>query len=71
MKMTTQTRPHRAKERLSDLSGSVFTADRIVVLADGRVRELGDHDELLSAEGAYAEMFAAQAKYFNDDVEAR
>jgi ABC-type multidrug transport system fused ATPase/permease subunit len=30
------------------------------VLAEGRVAELGEHDELLSAEGRYAAMVAAQ-----------
>jgi ATP-binding cassette subfamily B protein len=34
-------------------------ADRIVVLADGRVAETGRHDELLAQGGAYAAMWAA------------
>ena len=35
------------------------TADRIIVLADGRVVEEGDHDTLARAGGRYAEMWAA------------
>ena len=35
------------------------TADRIIVLADGRVVEEGDHDTLVRAGGRYAEMWAA------------
>jgi ATP-binding cassette, subfamily B, bacterial len=34
-------------------------ADRIVVMADGRITETGSHDELLAAGGRYAELWAA------------
>ncbi|MGE5131359.1 MAG: ABC transporter ATP-binding protein [Gemmatimonadota bacterium] len=34
-------------------------ADRIVVLADGRIAEAGRHDELLAAGGSYASLWAA------------
>ncbi len=34
-------------------------ADRIVVLADGQIAEVGSHDELLERGSAYAEMWAA------------
>ncbi len=34
-------------------------ADRIVVLADGEIAEVGSHDELLELDGAYAAMWAA------------
>lgn len=48
---------------------SVRHADRIVVLADpdgqgARVVEDGSHEELLAAEGRYAEMFSLQAARF-------
>ena len=36
-------------------------ADRIAVLTDGRVTELGDHTELMSLGGRYARMFTLQA----------
>jgi ATP-binding cassette, subfamily B, bacterial len=40
-------------------------ADRIVVVADGRIAETGTHDELLARGGAYAAMWAA----FTGDAE--
>lgn len=41
-------------------------ADRIVVLAGGRVVEQGDHDTLMAAGGTYAELFALQAAGYLD-----
>ena len=35
-------------------------ADRIAVLADGRVVELGTHDQLLATKGEYARLYALQ-----------
>ena len=35
------------------------TADRIAVLGDGRVQQVGSHDELLAEGGSYAEMWRA------------
>src|SRR6516225_6702503 len=40
---------------------TVKEADLIVVLEDGRVAELGDHDSLLARGGAYADLFRQQA----------
>ena len=42
-------------------------ADRIVVLADGRVAEQGSHDELVRAGGEYARLFALQASGYVDE----
>jgi ATP-binding cassette subfamily B protein len=44
--------------RLAD----VRTADRIIVLAGGRVAEQGDHDSLVAAGRRYANLFALQAE---------
>ena len=32
-------------------------ADRVAVVEDGRIRELGSHDELVTADGAYADLW--------------
>jgi ATP-binding cassette subfamily B protein len=39
-------------------------ADRILVLADGRLVESGTHDDLMALHGAYAELFSAQAEHY-------
>ncbi|GAA2178937.1 ABC transporter ATP-binding protein [Brooklawnia cerclae] len=41
---------------------TVAAADQIVVLEDGAVAEIGDHESLLRAEGRYASMWAAQTR---------
>ncbi|MFM7043826.1 MAG: hypothetical protein ACKO35_16790, partial [Planctomycetaceae bacterium] len=44
-------------------------ANRLVVLDAGRIVELGTHDELLAADGAYARLHRAQAQS-HDQVDA-
>jgi ATP-binding cassette subfamily B protein len=46
---------------ISHRFSSVRMADRILVLADGKVEAAGTHRELLSARGRYAELFELQA----------
>jgi ATP-binding cassette subfamily B protein len=45
---------------------TVRMADHIVVLADGRIAEQGSHRELLASDGAYAELYRAQADGYRD-----
>ena len=45
---------------------TVRRADRIVVLADGRVTEDGSHAELLALDGRYARLYELQARRFRD-----
>ena len=40
---------------------TVSIADRILVLEDGRILELGTHEELLARGGLYSELFNLQA----------
>ena len=46
---------------ISHRFSSVRMADRILVLADGKVEAAGTHEELVSKPGRYAELFELQA----------
>ena len=46
---------------ISHRFSTVRIADRIAVIGDGRVTELGTHEELLKAGGRYSELFELQA----------
>jgi ATP-binding cassette subfamily B protein len=44
--------------------GAAQIADRIIVLNGGRVAEEGRHEDLMARDGIYAEMFNAQAQWY-------
>jgi ATP-binding cassette subfamily B protein len=46
---------------ISHRFSTVRIADRIAVIADGRVKEIGSHDELIRARSRYSELFELQA----------
>jgi ATP-binding cassette subfamily B protein len=46
---------------ISHRFSTVRIADRIAVIVDGKVAELGSHEELLAANGRYAQLFELQA----------
>lgn len=57
---------------ISHRFSTVRNADRIYVMADGRVAEEGTHDELMALGGVYAELFTLQASaYLPDDDASR
>jgi ATP-binding cassette subfamily B protein len=49
---------------ISHRFSSVQSADRIYVMQDGRIVERGSHDELMSLDGLYAELYTLQANSF-------
>ena len=40
--------------------------DRIYMFEDGRIIESGSHDELMTLDGKYAEMFRVQAEKYSE-----
>ncbi len=55
---------------ISHRLASASFCDRIAYIADGRVAELGTHDELMRQGGGYAHMFNVQSHYYREGVEA-
>jgi len=52
---------------ISHRFSSVGSADRIYVLADGRIAEDGSHEQLMARQGRYAELFTLQADAYLRD----
>lgn len=44
--------------------GSVHMADRIIVMDEGKIVDMGVHEELMEKKGLYYEMYQAQAKWY-------
>ncbi|MGJ6969289.1 ABC transporter ATP-binding protein [Streptosporangium sp. G11] len=56
-----QQRQGRTSVLISHRLGALREADRIAVIADGRISEAGTHETLMTTGGIYAEMFRVQA----------
>jgi ABC-type multidrug transport system fused ATPase/permease subunit len=46
---------------ISHRFSTVRMADKIIVMADGRIIEQGSHEQLLATDGRYAHLFSLQA----------
>lgn len=49
------------------LSSTRF-CDRIILLDDAKIAEMGTHEELLTLSGKYAEMFETQSRYYREEA---
>lgn len=49
--------------------GSTLITDKIFVISDGKIAEVGTHDELMQIEGVYSNMFNAQKQWYKRDEE--
>lgn len=53
-------RAHRTSFVIAHRLSTIRDADRILVMVDGTIVEQGSHDELLAADGSYAELYRSQ-----------
>ncbi len=49
---------------ISHRLSNIVNCDSIYLLQDGRIVEQGNHHELMTRNGAYADLFRSQAKYY-------
>jgi len=54
---------------ISHRLGITSIVDRILVFADGRIVEEGNHEQLMAKGGHYAKMYRAQAQWYQDKLE--
>lgn len=54
---------------ISHRLASTRFCDRIVFLADGRIKEEGTHESLLASGGGYADLFEVQSRYYQEGKE--
>ena len=59
-------RAGRTSLLISHRLNTLRDADLVVVLADGGISERGSHDELMAADGQYAQLFRLQAAGYQD-----
>jgi ATP-binding cassette subfamily B protein len=47
---------------------TLHKANRLVVMDQGQIVEIGNHDELMASEGAYYRLYQAQARNVDTDL---
>lgn len=57
----------RSAVYISHRLASTRFCDRIAMFEEGRLAEYGTHDELMTLNGKYADMFNTQAQYYRED----
>jgi ATP-binding cassette subfamily B protein len=59
---------HKTSIFISHRLSSTRFCDRIVLLNNGNIAELGSHAELMNLKGKYAEMFEIQSHYYKENI---
>lgn len=54
---------------ISHRLASTKFSDRIILLDDGEIAEMGTHEELMRAGGNYARMFEVQSSYYRKEAD--
>ena len=54
---------------ISHRLASTRFCDRIIFIADGGIKEEGTHEELLEADGEYANLYEVQSRYYQEGRE--
>ncbi len=62
---------NRTSIYISHRLSSTRFCDRIVLLDENRIAEIGTHDELIQLSGKYAEMYQIQSKYYREEAEEK
>lgn len=56
---------------ISHRFASTRFCDRIILMDQGRIAEIGTHEELMEKNGLYAQMYRVQSQYYQEDTSSR
>ncbi|MBQ2212981.1 MAG: ABC transporter ATP-binding protein, partial [Erysipelotrichaceae bacterium] len=59
--------PDTTKIIIAQRVGSIEESDQIIVMDGGKIRELGNHEQLMKHNGIYAEIYQSQVKGKEED----
>lgn len=59
----------RSAVLISHRIGFARLADKIIVLKNGKIDDIGTHEELIKRDGVYSSMFKAQSKWYQTETE--
>ena len=66
MKSFIETTKNKTRILVTHRIGAARLADRIITMKDGKIIEVGTHDELISIEGEYANLYNSQKQWYSN-----